>query len=88
MRDKVKQLMYDSKRNNELADNLENYVDTITSLFILDWMDVDKIKKAKKVVKKAVKNLRNGHPEKVFNEERFEDFIINGREFYEDDDDF
>ena len=47
------------------------------------WLSV--ILKAKKIIKKAVKNLRNGHPEKVFNEERFEDFIINGKESYDDD---
>ena len=77
--------MYDKARNEQLADHLENYVESITSLFILEGSDADEIKKAKKVIKKAVKNLRNGHPEKVFNEERFEDFIINGKESYDDD---
>ena len=85
MRDKVKQPMYDKVRNEQLADHLENYVESITSLFILEGSDADEIKKAKKIIKKAVKNLRNGHPEKVFNEERFEDFIINGKESYDDD---
>ena len=85
MRDKVKQLMYDKARNEQLADHLENYVESITSLFILEGSDADEIKKAKKIIKKAVKNLRNRHPEKVFNEERFEDFIINGKESYDDD---
>ena len=77
--------MYDKARNEQLADHLENYVESITSLFILEGSDADEIKKAKKILKKAVKNLRNGHPEKVFNEERFEDFIINGKESYDDD---
>ena len=77
--------MYDKVRNEQLADHLENYVESITSLFILEGSDADEIKKAKKIIKKAVKNLRNGHPEKVFNEERFEDFIINGKESYDDD---
>ena len=63
--------MYDQKRNNIIADHLEAYVDSIDNLFILEGKEESDIKEAKKIIRKACKNLREGKPEKVFNEERF-----------------
>ena len=66
--------MYNQKRNEMIADHLEMYLDDIQSLFILEGKSQEEVEKADKVVRKAIKNLREGKPEKVFNEERFEEF--------------
>lgn len=53
----------------QIADSLEEYVDAIDSLFILVGKNKDEVKAAIKIIKKAIKNLRNGHPEKVFSDD-------------------
>lgn len=70
--------MYDQERNNEIADHLDAYVDAVDNLIIIEGKDSDEIKKAKKKIRKAAKNLRDGKPEKVFDEERFEEFEERG----------
>ena len=70
--------MYDQEQNNKIADQLEAYLDAVDNLIIIEGKDVDEIKKAKKKVKKAIKNLREGKPEKVFDEERFEEYEERG----------
>ena len=70
--------MYDQERNNEIADHLDAYIDAIDNLIIIEGKDTDEIKKAKKKIRKAAKNLRDGKPEKVFDEERFEEFEERG----------
>ena len=70
--------MYDQERNNEIADHLDEYVDAVDNLIIIEGKDSDEIKKAKKKIRKAAKNLRDGKPEKVFDEERFEEFEERG----------
>ena len=67
--------MYDQKRNEQIADHLEAYVDDVLSLFILEGKSEKDIEDAAKIVRKAIKNLREGKPEKVFDEDRFEEFI-------------
>lgn len=61
----------------QIADSLEEYIDAIDSLFILVGKNKDEVKAAVKTIKKAIKNLRNGHPEKVFSDdiEDDEEFI-------------
>ena len=70
--------MYDQEQNDKIADQLEAYLDAVDNLIIIEGKDVDEIKKAKKKVKKAIKNLREGKPEKVFDEERFEEYEERG----------
>ena len=70
--------MYDQDQNNKIADQLEAYLDAVDNLIIIEGKDVDEIKKAKKKVKKAIKNLREGKPEKVFDEERFDEYEERG----------
>ena len=78
--------MYDQKRNEQIADHLENYINDIQSLFILEGKSEKDVNDAIKVVKKAIKNLRDGKPEKVFDEERYEEFSDTDHinDFYED----
>jgi UDP-2,3-diacylglucosamine pyrophosphatase LpxH len=68
--------MYNQERNNDIADKLEAYVDSITSLFILEGKREKDVKKAVKEVRKAAKNLREGKPEKVFDVDRFEEYMM------------
>ena len=68
--------MYNQERNNEIADHLEAYVDAVTTLFILEGKREEDVNAAIKTVKKACKNLREGKPEKVFDEERFEEYMM------------
>jgi deoxyribose-phosphate aldolase len=67
--------MYNQDRNDAIADGLENYIDMVNNLCILEGRNKDEIKSSIKRVKKAIKNLRNGHPEKVFDEDRFYEYI-------------
>ena len=66
--------MYNQERNNLIADHLEAYIDASDNLFIFDGKSEEKVKKARKVILKAIKDLRRGRPDKVLNEERVEKF--------------
>lgn len=63
--------MYNQTRNNEIAEHLEAYVDAVETLFILEGKKESDVKDAVKTVRKACKNLREGRPDKVFDEDRF-----------------
>lgn len=67
--------MYNQTRNNEIADHLEAYVDAVENLFIIEGKKESDIKDAIKVVRKACKNLREGKPEKVFDEDRYTEIL-------------
>lgn len=71
--------IYDQERNNRIADNLESYIDAIENLLIVEGKNVERIKKSEKIVRKAIKDLRNGKPEKVFDIDRFEEFESEGK---------
>ena len=71
--------IYDQERNNRIADNLESYIDAIENLLIVEGKNVERIKKSEKIVRKAIKDLRNGKPEKVFDIDRFEEFERQGK---------
>lgn len=70
--------MYNQTRNNEIADHLEAYVDAVENLFILEGKKESEVEEAVKTVRKACKNLREGKPEKVFDEERFHELLDEG----------
>lgn len=64
------QATYDS-----IASNLEVFVDDISTLFIFEGQKEKDIEEATKVLKKAIKHLKNGKPEKVLNMEKFEEYV-------------
>ena len=66
--------MYNQELLNQIADHLEAYIDAAENLFIFEGKSKEIIEEAIKVIKKAIKYLRAGRPDKVFNEERFEKF--------------
>ena len=41
----------------------------------IEGSELNALRGAEKTIKKACKNLRNGQPEKVFDEERFDRYI-------------
>lgn len=63
--------MYDHEINLKVADSLERYVNLISSLIIVQGRSKELIDDSKDEIKKAIKNLREGKPEKVFDEERY-----------------
>jgi len=69
------------KKANEIADILENYVALFDNLFILESVTKEDAKKAKKNIKKAVKDLREGKIEKVFDMEKVEECALNDENF-------
>lgn len=70
--------IYNEERNKRIADQLDAYVDAVENLLIIDGVNVDEIEEAKKTVRKMTKRLRNGKPEKVFDEDKFEELLEQG----------
>ena len=62
-------------RYDSIASNLEVFVDDISTLFIFEGQKEKDIEEATKVLKKAIKHLKNGKPEKVLNMEKFEEYV-------------
>ena len=71
--------MYNQEKNLQIAEHLEAYLDASENLFIFEGKKEADVKDAVKVIRKAIKNLKEGKPEKVFNEERFEEFYNSGK---------
>lgn len=67
---------------NQLADHLEAYVDGVSSFVIFSGKKAKKIKKAEERVMKAVKDLRKGKIDKVFDMEKLEEEMENDRMFF------
>ena len=65
----------DQARYDSIASNLEVFVDDISTLFIFEGQKEKDIDEATKVLKKAIKHLKNGKPEKVLNMEKFEEYV-------------
>ena len=65
----------DQARYDSIAINLEVFVDDISTLFIFEGQKEKDIEEATKVLKKAIKHLKNGKPEKVLNMEKFEEYV-------------
>lgn len=63
--------MFDQQVNLKVASALERYVELISSLIIVQGRSKQLIDDSKDACKKACKNLREGKPEKVFDEERY-----------------
>lgn len=65
----------DQARYDSIASNLEVFVDDISTLFIFEGQKEKDIEEATKVLKKAIKHLKKGKPEKVLNMEKFEEYV-------------
>lgn len=56
----------------QVADQLENYLDAATTMLVIEGQSEKDHEWAIKVVKKNIKYLRKGRPDKVFSEEMLE----------------
>lgn len=74
---------YDQEKLNEMADCLEEYIHLFDIFIIKDGVDEEKYKKAMKRVKKAIKDLRAGNGDAVFDQDRYDE-LIRHEEFGED----
>lgn len=63
--------IYDQKTNEEVADSLEKYCEEVQRYIIPDGKNAKLVKESIKKVRKACKKLREGKPEKVFDEEGY-----------------
>lgn len=66
--------VFSEKKCKEIAQQLEDYLDAI-NLIIIENKSYKEVEKAHKKVKKMIKYLRNGHPEKVLNEEMYLEYM-------------
>ena len=65
--------LYSKQRAEEHACMLEEFANVADNYLIYEDMDPEKKEKALKVVRKAVKNLRKGRYEKVYDREKYID---------------
>ena len=75
-KNKVYNQGYDQKEMNMIADSLEMYLDHFDTFIIRDGLDEEKYKKAVKTIKKAIKNLRAGNGDDVFDHRRYEEMML------------
>ena len=64
---------------DEYADTLEAYTDIFDRFIIKDSIKEDEYKWALKTIKKAIKNLRKGNGDEVFDPERYEEIMYRDR---------
>ena len=76
--------LFSKRLCNSIADHLESYLDTIDNLFIHEGKTKEEMDKAKKIIRKAIKHLRAGEYEKVFNyfTRIYADMLCRCGEFY------
>lgn len=60
---------------DRIADNLDIFVNDVATLFIFEGRKEKDVNEAIKTLKKAVKHLRNGKPEKVFDMDKYEELL-------------
>jgi len=67
--------MYDKDISKKISDNLEQYLQAVNTYIIIEGKSVKKIDKANETIKKAIKDLRKGRYEDVFDEEGYIKYI-------------
>ena len=76
---KYQSCRYPQKMMDESADTLEAYTDIFDRFIIKDSIKEDEYKWALKTIKKAIKNLRKGNGDEVFDPERYEEIMYRDR---------
>lgn len=64
-------MKYDKKLMNNMADDLENYLDIIDSYIIIEGITEEEYEESMKTVRKLIKKLRKGKGDEVFDKERY-----------------
>nr|DAS02473.1 MAG TPA: hypothetical protein [Caudoviricetes sp.] len=62
-------------RYDKIAKNLEIFVEDISTLFIFEGQKEKDIEEDMKVLKKAIKNLKNGKAHKVLDMDKYEEYL-------------
>lgn len=62
-------------RYDKIAENLEIFVEDISTLFIFEGQKEKDIEEDMKVLKKAIKNLKNGKAHKVLDMDKYEEYL-------------
>ena len=76
---KYQSCRYPQKMMDEYADTLEAYTDIFDRFIIKDSIKEDEYKWALKTIKNAIKNLRKGNGDEVFDPERYEEIMYRDR---------
>ena len=76
---KYQSCRYPQKMMDEYDDTLEAYTDIFDRFIIKDSINEDEYKWALKTIKKAIKNLRKGNGDEVFDPERYEEIMYRDR---------
>lgn len=71
---------YDQKELDDIANCLEEYLELFDTFIIREGTDADEYKKAKKTIRKAIKDLRSGNGDDVFDKDRYEEMMERKRE--------
>ncbi len=66
---------YNHEDSEKIADQLSDFLHDVSMLVIIMGKKYSTIKKARKVLKEAIKDLRKGHEERVFDEEGYEEYL-------------
>lgn len=72
-------MKYDKKLMNDMADNLENYLEIIDNYVIIEGITKEEYDDSVKVVKKLIKKLRKGKGDEVFNKKRYIELLESGK---------
>ena len=76
------------KQAKVIADRLEEYVNTGDMLIIPTGENVSTIEESEKIVRKAIKNLREGKLHKVFSDDEDDAISISDLKYDEEIDDY
>lgn len=76
-------MKYDKKLMKQMADDFEAYLEQVDKFLIIEGLSKEEYKDAKKKVKKLIKHLRNGNGDKVFDKERYREFMMRRDGFIE-----
>ena len=66
---------YDHELSKKIADSLEQFLYAVNTYIIIEGKKSKSIEKATETVEKAIKDLRKGKEEKVFDEAGYEKYI-------------
>lgn len=72
---------YNKKQMEQMANDYETYLEIIDKFIIIEGLSKEEYKQARKVVKKLIKHLRNGEGDKVFDKERYDEYLENNGGF-------
>ena len=71
--DEYGNLLLPAQTIQSYADQLDEYITTVSDLLIIEGRSEEEVRRSIKVVRKAIKNLRDGKYDKVFDVDRIKE---------------